>query len=70
MSVSTAYVEGDQNISFKSKYAVTWEILCHSSIVYQNIRIEIIGKIKFSGRILPTFERSPSTAEDMHTCAR
>jgi hypothetical protein len=71
VSVSTAYVEGDGSISFNSKYAVMWKLLFHSSIAYQNIRIEITRKIrKFSGMILPRFEQSPSIADDMYKCAR
>jgi hypothetical protein len=71
MSVSTAYVEGDGSISFNSKYAVMWKLLFPSSIAYQNIRIEIMRKIrKFSGMVLPRFEQSPSIADDMYKCAR
>jgi hypothetical protein len=38
---STACVEGDENISLNSKYAVMWRLLFPSSIAHQNIRIEI-----------------------------
>jgi hypothetical protein len=70
LSVSTAYVEGDVNISFNSRYVVMWRLMYTSSIAYQNIHIEIKRNItKFSGRILLRFERRPSTADDMYTCA-
>jgi hypothetical protein len=70
MSVSNAYVERYGNISFNSKYAVVWRLLCPSSMAHQTIHIEIMRKIrKFSGRVLTRFEGSPSIADDMYTCA-
>jgi hypothetical protein len=63
--------KGEGNISLNSKYAVMWRLLCPSSIAYQNIPIETVRKLrKFSGMVLSRFERSLSTADDMHTCAR